>query len=94
MVDPIETIVYELKYLDLAYNRLQIKTIPYREEKKRLEIEKYRLEKLDGSKLAKEANKAKRKDKASFERKLTKTYKGAENAVPLTISGKEDFITK
>ena len=87
MVDPIETIVYELKYLDLAYNRLQIKTIPYREEKKRLE-------KLDGSKLAKEANKAKRKDKASFERKLTKTYKGAENAVPLTISGKEDFITK
>ena len=91
MVDPIETIVYELKYLDLAYNRLQIKKIPYREEKKRLEIEKYRLEKLDGSKLAKEANKAKRKDKASFESKLTKTYKGAENAVPLTISNKEDF---
>lgn len=61
----------ELKFLEHNYNRLMIKTIPYREEKKRLENMKKQILKMsDQEKVKLEANKKKLK-KSTLNNKFT-----------------------
>jgi hypothetical protein len=71
----IEQINKELKYLEYAYNRLLIKTIPYREERIRLEKEKAKLLVMSDVAYAKIEQKKKPLKKSTLDSKIIK--KGA-----------------
>jgi hypothetical protein len=68
----IEQINKELQYLEHAYNRLLIKTIPYKEEKTRLEKEKARLVAMSEASYAKIEKQKKPLKKSTLDSKISK----------------------
>lgn len=93
MVDLIQEKKKELKQLEYSYQLLQIKTLPYRETKKRLENDIDDLVNLTEKELSKKERKTKKKSQASFESTLTKSYTGKDKAEPMVIQGDSDFTT-
>ena len=75
MVRTIPQINKELKYLEYAYQRLQIKTIQYREEKRKLEEEKAKLVALSDKKYAEVERKAPKLKKSSLSNKINRPSK-------------------
>lgn len=87
MVRSLKTIQKELVYLEYNYQHLRIKTIPYLEEKKKLEKEKHRTLKLDEHEYADILRKEKTQKKSKIEGKFTKDINNAKRFESRDIDG-------
>lgn len=85
MLRTIATVNKEINYLDVAYQRLQIKTVEYLAEKERLEIEKEKLLKLSDLELAKIEREAPIQKESNLTRKLSSPNQGKDKPQPLVI---------
>jgi len=82
----------ELNYLEVAYQRLNIKTIPYQEEKKKLLKEKDKILNMDEKELAKLEREKKKISESSLKGKLTEPNSGKDMPQPTVITGDTDYI--
>lgn len=84
----------ELNYLEAAYQRLNIKTVEYREEKKKLQKEKDKILNLSDAELVKlEKNKTKQ-NKSLLENRLSDPNGGKDKPQETIILGDTDYLNK
>lgn len=85
MLRTIATINKEINYLDVAYQRLHIKTVEYLAEKEKLEIEKEKILKLSDLELAKLEREAPVQKESNLTRKLSNPNQGKDKPQPMVI---------
>lgn len=89
----LKTVKQELNYLEYNYQHLRIKTVPYLEEKHKLEEEKEVLVKLDEHEYAKIERKEKKQKKSKIQNKFSQSVNELAKKESREIFGDDVHIT-
>jgi len=89
----LKTVQQELKYLEYNYQHLRIKTIPYSEEKHKLEKEKERLLKMDEHEYARMERNEKKQKKSKIQNKFSQSVNEEAKKESRNIYGEDERIS-
>ena len=88
----IGTVNKELKYLEYNYQHLRIKTVPYLEEKKKLQKEREKLLRLDAHEYAEIERKEKKQTKSKLQSKFSQDPNEAKKKESREIVGEDERV--